>query len=226
MRCEVEPTCLGSTLSWRLLALAISLFALPAFADNQPPAASPGSVASPTSSVVPPSSADAPTAADPLAECLAPGKSGRKTFIEDEFCLLRMERLGTLSIGIGEKEALAALPCPVSKGKEEFSEATSDYNQKWSFPACGVNLTMASSAKGGPKVVTSIVIFAPSTLATTRGIHIGSTEEEVLAAYAPFVDRGAGQRGKTIVAGSIYGGMIISIADSKVSEIFLGAAAE
>ncbi len=85
---------------------------------------------------------------------------------------------------------------------------------------------MAASSKRGPKVVTSIVVASPSTLTTSKGIQIGSTEEEVLTAYAPFLDRGASRRGKTVVAGSIYGGLIISIADGKVSEIFLGAAAE
>lgn len=195
-----------------ILAVA-GLLAIPAHA-TEPPAADPAVTAEPT----------AP--AEPLAECLAPTKSGRKAAIEDEFCLLRLERIGHLSIGIGEKEAIAALSCPVSKGKNAFSEATGDYDQKWSFPACGVDLTMSSSSRGGPKVVTAIVVAAPSTLTTTKGVGIGSTEDDVLAAYGPFLDRGASRRGKTIVAGSIYGGLIISIADSKVSEIFLGAIAE
>lgn len=207
MQRKLAMTCDRPTRLWRGLMLAIGLLAAPALAEEAPPS-------------------DPAAVVDPLAECLAPTKSGRKPAIEDEFCLLRLERLGSLSMGIGEKDTLAALSCPVSKGKETFSDATGDYNQKWSFPACGVDLTMASSKKGGAKVVTSIVVFAPSTLATAKGIHVGSTEEEVLAAYGPFLDRGATRRGKTIVVGSIYGGMIISIADGKVSEIFLGAAAE
>lgn len=208
MRGWIGVTRAGGSRLLHTLVLALGLLAGPAFAEDTPPAG------------------QAEAAPDPLAECLTTSKSGRQVPTDDEFCLMRLEHLGAVSIGIGEKDALAALRCPVSKGKDQFSEATGDYTQKWSFPACGVDLTMAASSKRGPKVVTSIVVASPSTLTTSKGIQIGSTEEEVLTAYAPFLDRGASRRGKTVVAGSIYGGLIISIADGKVSEIFLGAAAE
>ncbi|MFO1152435.1 MAG: hypothetical protein U1E42_02050 [Rhodospirillales bacterium] len=161
---------------------------------------------------------------DALAKCI-PQKGVKKRDL-DEFCLLREERIGPLHIGLGEKEAIAAIPCPVSRGKEAFLEATDDWGQKLSFPACGIELDMVSSSKGGTKSVTAIVISQPSELATSRGIRVGTSEDEVLAAYQPFLDRSATRRGKTIVAGSIYGGLIISLAQGKVSEIFLGAVAE
>lgn len=198
--------------AWLPSLLAVSLFAAPVSAAAEEAA--------------PPAPPAATTAAEPLAECLEASKSGRKRAVDDEFCLLRYERIGPLSIGIGQKEVMSALSCPVTKGKDTFSEATGDYTQKWSFPDCGINIEMVSSGKGGAKVVATIVAFAPSAFATSTGIHIGSTEEEVLTAYGPFLDRGATRRGKTIVAGSIYGGLIISIAGGVVSEIFLGAAAE
>ncbi|MFO1129036.1 MAG: hypothetical protein U1E66_11470 [Rhodospirillales bacterium] len=172
----------------------------------------------------PVSPAEPVVAEDALAQCL-PQKGVKKRDL-DEFCLLREERIGPLHIGLGEKEAIAAIPCPVSRGKETFLEATDDYGQKLSFPACGVELDVVSSGKGEAKSVTAIVISQPSQLATSRGIRVGSSEEEVLEAYQPFLDRSATRRGKTIVAGSIYGGLIISIAQGKVSEIFLGAVAE
>jgi hypothetical protein len=161
---------------------------------------------------------------DPLAKCLPP--KGVKKRDLDEFCLLREERIGTLYIGLGEKEAVAAIPCPVSRGKETFLAATDDWGQKLSFPACGIELDVVSTTKGGAKSVTAIVVSQPSQLATSRGIRVNSPEDEVIAAYQPFLDRSATRRGKTIVAGSIYGGLIISIAQGKVSEIFLGAVAE
>lgn len=165
-----------------------------------------------------------PADEDPLAKCV-PQKGVKKRDI-DEFCLLREERIGPLYIGLGEKEAVAAIPCPVSRGKETFLAATDDWGQKLSFPACGIELDVVSTAKGGAKSVTAIVVSQPSQLATSRGIRVGSTEDEVITAYQPFLDRGATRRGKTIVAGSIYGGLIVSIAQGKVSEIFLGAVAE
>jgi hypothetical protein len=67
---------------------------------------------------------------------------------------------------------------------------------------------MTSSAKGGPKVVRNIVAVAPSRLATSTEIHVGSTEDEVLTACGPFLDRESTQSGKMIVAGSIYGGLM------------------
>lgn len=161
---------------------------------------------------------------DALAACLP--QKGQKKRDFDEFCLLREERVGSLHIGLGEKDALAAIPCPVSKGKVVDLAATGDYGQKWSFPACGIELDMVSSSKGGPKTIAAIVIAQPSSLVTSRGIGIDASEEDVLAAYQPFLDRGATRRGKTIVAGSIYGGLIISLAQGKVTEIFLGAVAE
>jgi hypothetical protein len=166
----------------------------------------------------------AASADDPLTKCL-PQKGVKKRDL-DEFCLLREERIGPLYIGLGEKEAVAAIPCPVSRGKETFLAATDDWGQKLSFPACGIELDVVSTAKGGAKSVTAIVASQPSQLATSRGIRVGSSEDEVMAAYQPFLDRSATRRGKTIVAGSIYGGLIISIAQGKVSEIFLGAVAE
>ena len=168
--------------------------------------------------------AASPAAVDPLAKCL-PQKGVKKRDL-DEFCLLREERIGPLYIGLGEKEAVAAIPCPLSRGKETFLPATDDWGQKLSFPACGIELDMVSSVKGGAKSITAIVVSQPWQLATSRGIRVGSTDEEVMAAYQPFLDRGATRRGKTIVAGSIYGGLIISIAQGRVSEIFLGAVAE
>jgi hypothetical protein len=205
-----------------LLGLFLGLVPSPAACGAspavEPAAAAPGL----PSAEAPPGEAALPS--DPLAACLP--TRGRKRAIEYEFCLLRHEKVGELAIGVGEKDALAAVSCPLTRGKETFLAATGDYGQKWAFPACGVELQMVSSGKGGPKVISSIVVSAPSTLTTTKGIRIGSAEEEVLAAYGPFIDKGASRRGKTIIAGSIYGGLILSLSQGKVDEIFLGAGAE
>lgn len=198
----------------RLVFAALVSFAAAGAAIASPPA---------VDAAEPPPAAEA-AAGEPLAACL-PKKGQRKRDI-DEFCLLREERIGSLYIGLGEKEALAAIPCPVNKGKETYLAATGDYGQKWSFPACGVELDMVSGAKGGPKTITAIVVSQPSTLVTSRGIGIGASEDDVLGAYQPFLDRSTTRRGRTIVAGSIYGGLIVSLAQGKVNEIFLGAVAE
>ena len=60
----------------------------------------------------------------------------------------------------------------------------------------------------------------------SRGIHIGSTIVEVTTAYGKVENKEESESGKTFVAGSIYGGVIFTFTDGKVSQIFLGAAAE
>ena len=85
---------------------------------------------------------------------------------------------------------------------------------------------MGSERKAGPKVVESITIKSPSKLVTSRGIHIGSTEGEVIQAYGQCRDQETSKKGEQLVAGSIYDGMIFNFKDGKVVSIFLGAAAE
>jgi hypothetical protein len=113
------------------------------------------------------------------------------------------------------------------EGKEIFEGATGDYVQKWKYPDCGIVLKMSSERKGGAKVVESVSVSAPSTLVTTGGIHIGSTEREVINAYGRYRDpEEPAKKGKQFVAGSIYDGMICDLQDGRVVRIFLGAAAE
>ena len=44
---------------------------------------------------------------------------------------------------------------------------------------------------------------------TSSGIHIGSTESEVIKAYGRYRDQESTKKGKRFVAGSIYDGMIL-----------------
>ena len=63
-------------------------------------------------------------------------------------------------------------------------------------------------------------------LATARGIKIGSTEAAVKKAYAKERDKEQTKAGESFTAGSIYDGVIFTFKDGKVSQIFIGAAAE
>ncbi len=137
------------------------------------------------------------------------------------------ERVGELRLGLMEKEVPANIPCKPRKGKEVYEGATGEYVQMWKYPECGIVLKMGSERKGGAKVVESISVTAPSTLVTSRGVRIGSTEREVVNAYGRYRDpeEPAG-KGKQFVAGSIYDGMIFDFKDGRVVGIFLGAAAE
>ncbi|MEN6439739.1 MAG: hypothetical protein ABFD97_14285 [Syntrophobacter sp.] len=137
------------------------------------------------------------------------------------------EQFGGLRIGLTEKELTGNIACKPKKGKELLEGATGDYVQTWKYPGCGIELKMGSDKKGGAKRVASITLTSPASLMTKAGIHIGSTEGEVIKAYGKYRDRDGGTRkGKRFVAGSIYDGLIFLFRNGKVTEIFLGAAAE
>lgn len=137
------------------------------------------------------------------------------------------ELLGGLRLGLPEKDVAGSISCnQPKKSKEVYEAATGEYVQEWKYPKCGVELKMGSERKKGPKVVESITITHPSTLVTSRGIHIGSTDGEVMNAYGRYRDKEESKKGKQFVAGSIYDGMIFDFKDGKVVSIFLGAAAE
>ena len=144
----------------------------------------------------------------------------------DPFPLLKEERLGDLRLDMTEQEVRAKIPGKPKKGREEYDAAIADFVQKWDYPAGGVSLDMSSAAKGGKKTILAILIKSPSLLKTKRGIGIGSTEQEVAAAYGDCQDKEMSETGRSFVAGSIYGGLIFSFEKGRVTSIFLGAGAE
>ena len=137
------------------------------------------------------------------------------------------ERIGGLRLGLLESDTVASIPCSPKKLKEIYEGATGDSVQTWQFAACGIVLKMSSPKKGAPKSIAAITLTKPATFATSRGIRIGSTEQEVLAAYGRYRDTdGDTQKGKRFVAGSVYDGIIFDFQNGTVVRIFLGAAAE
>ena len=137
------------------------------------------------------------------------------------------EKIGELRLDLKEQDLPSLISCAPQKGKEIYEGATGERVQTWKYPDCGIALKMASERKGGKKVVRSISLAAPGKLATARGIHIGSTEAEVIQAYGRYKDQDGGtEKGKRFVAGSIFDGMIFDFRGGKVVGIFLGAAAE
>jgi len=143
---------------------------------------------------------------------------------DDEF--LEKEALGKIKLGQKAADVTALLGKPDSKGKDTEWDAIGEWVQEWRFKSHGLVLNMASKSKAGAKTVLTITATAPSKLATARGIRIGSTIAEVTKAYGKVQDKEQSDPGKTFVAGSIYGGVIFTFTDGKVSQIFIGAAAE
>lgn len=136
------------------------------------------------------------------------------------------ERIGSLHLEMAAKDLSRAISCKPQKGKEILEGATGEYVQDWKYPKCGITLKMSSASKAGPKTVADITIEAPSDLKTSKGIHIGSTESEVIKAYGSYRDPEGSVAGEKFVAGSVYDGLIFTFKNGKVAAIFLGAAAE
>ncbi|MGO9174815.1 MAG: hypothetical protein ACLQED_01530 [Desulfobaccales bacterium] len=135
------------------------------------------------------------------------------------------EQVGPLRYGLGEKEVHQIIPGKPGRGPEELWGADGQYHQEWKYPEAGIVLGMVSKKKGGSKSIATITITSPSTLKTQRGIGIGSTESEVAKAYGPFRNAEVSTP-ERFVAGSDFGGVIFNFDQGKVSNIFIGAAAE
>ncbi len=139
--------------------------------------------------------------------------------------MLRAENLGGLRLEMPEKEVIKLLGQPARRGEMYHQEADGNHLEDWDYPAKGIELAMsAGSKKTGAKTVARIMATAPCPLATKAGIKIGSAESAVRQAYAAHEEEPSDPG--TFIAGSIYGGIIFTFEDGKVSSIFFGAGAE
>ena len=139
--------------------------------------------------------------------------------------MLRAENLGGLRLEMPEKEVIKLLGQPAERGKMYHQEADGNHIEDWLYPAKGIELAMsAGTKKTGAKSVARIMASAPCKLATKAGIKVGSAESAVRKVYAAH-EEGPSDRG-TFIAGSIYGGIIFTFEEGKVSSIFFGAGAE
>jgi predicted small secreted protein len=136
------------------------------------------------------------------------------------------EGLGKLALDQKAAVVLELLGEPKSKGADVLMEATGEWVQEWAFPEQGLTVMMGSTEKGGAKTVWSITADGKCQLATERGVRIGSSEAEVRRAYEKFYNAEESRAGETLVAGSVYGGVIFEFEKGKVAGIFIGAAAE
>jgi hypothetical protein len=141
----------------------------------------------------------------------------------DGFELIRHESLGQLRLELPADEVLELLGEPEARSKPAVWAADGEVHQEWRYPAKGISLGMTGEGNG--RHISAITVTEPCRLKTDRGIHIGSTREQVLEAYGKETDRSV-ENSETVVAGSVYGGIIFRFRNNRASEIFIGAAAE
>lgn len=143
---------------------------------------------------------------------------------------IRKERVGNLFYGMTDVEIKKILGKPKSLSKAEFVHATGEWEQFWEYTPLGIKLGLCATNQNSPAQLCKIFITAPSKLATSRGIHIGSTAADIQKAYQKEINiedsTEQGAKEKLIVVGSVYGGLLFTMKNNKVSQIFIGAAAE
>jgi len=147
---------------------------------------------------------------------------------DDDGC--RAERLGDAAMGwlrmglsAAELEARLGPPDEVGSTHEEGATGLWVHERVWS--AAGVVVQLAATTEDGPPGVNTFTVSAPFAGRSARGIGVGSTEAEVLAAYADVLDPHS-VPGEQVIAGSLFGGMIFYLEDGVISAVFVGAAAE
>lgn len=130
-----------------------------------------------------------------------------------------------LALGTTASEVVVLLGMPTDKTPVVDEAATGDFVSMWTWESKGIEAKMTAPSTSGPFAVGSLTIALPSALKTVQGIGLGASLAEVEAAYGARINAEESTP-DTVVVGSIFGGMLFAIVDGKVSEIFVGAAAE
>lgn len=139
---------------------------------------------------------------------------------------IEIERFGELKIGQEAKEVISVIGQPDKKSVPIEWGADGLMHEDWTFASKGLLLNMTSEKNNSDKKsIFSIIATAPCTFKTSAGMGIGNTYDEVEKTYDRFIDRETTDQNQVTV-GSIYGGIIFTFTNEKVSRVFLGAAAE
>ncbi|MGE0877805.1 MAG: hypothetical protein AB7L13_00400 [Acidimicrobiia bacterium] len=140
------------------------------------------------------------------------------------------EAFGALARGIAASAAEALFGAPSTTTTAQFEGGTADWVSHWRWPAIGLDLRIVSEELGGPQRVDGITVSAPFPLRTTRGIGIGSSRQDVKAAYAEALSRPLwdmpAETTDGILVGTPYGGTYFALEHDLVVRIFVGASAE
>jgi len=150
-------------------------------------------------------------------------RATKANYTEIGFGLMK-ETVGDLSLGIEDGAVLTKLGEPDKKSAAQIWGADGMEHQRWLYLSKGIELGMTRN--GSKQVVDRISLKSPCDFRTQRGVRIGSKVAEVQLAYSNEINPHSSRSESTIVAGTIYGGIIFGIKDGVVNSIFIGAAAE
>lgn len=114
---------------------------------------------------------------------------------------------------------------PERKSEERVWGADGLAHQEWLYPSKGLQLDMVREE--GKQYVGTIILTLPSELTTARGIRVGSPRESVIKAYKDTINPDSpGMKEDELVAGTVYGGLIFTFENDRVTRVFIGAGAE
>ncbi len=162
------------------------------------------------------------------------GKSGKDTIVAPPDTAITtgsgkidIESFGDIKLGQHYSETIKALGKPDSKSKAVEWGADGLLHEDWTWTGKGLSLNMSSDKAN---VETSLSLFSitaksPCSFKTRAGVGIGSSYAEVQNAYKRDIDATATDKTQ-ITVGSVYGGIIFTFKEDKVTTVFLGAAAE
>lgn len=136
-----------------------------------------------------------------------------------------IESFGDIKIGQAHNETIKALGEPDKKSKAIEWEADGLMHEDWTYDKKGLILNMSAEAGSANKTIFSIRAEAPCAFKTRANMGIGNSYTEVQDAYKRDIDASATNK-EQITVGSIYGGIIFTFKNEKVTSVFLGAAAE
>lgn len=172
---------------------------------------------------IPPLSSGSPSA-DVSSD---PGVSAAKDFFAIGDALMQSEGIGSVKINMTEADLVKLLGEPDSKSTPQNWGADGMEHSDWTYGVQGLKINMAKAPDDASSIVFSITAAAPCALATQRGVKVGDAVDTVLTAYADSIDMSLNtDTSAKIVVGSSYAGMVMTVENGLVKDIFIGASAE
>jgi hypothetical protein len=136
--------------------------------------------------------------------------------------LMGQESLGQLKLGLSATELKAILGEPTKKSGRKLWEADGELHQTWEFVPVGIIIDMIGDKNAN---VGMIMATSPCKFKTSKGIGIGSERKDVEKAYSDLLNPDYSSH-SSLVAGSLYGGVIFNFENDMVASIFIGSMAE
>lgn len=137
------------------------------------------------------------------------------------------ESFGLLRLDMTTKELVERYSAPLKKRPRQLYEANGDHVEEWIWEKQGLLVSMFANNMTDPVTGTYFLeVTAPFGEKTKKGISIGSTRQEVLAAYDTCLDQSSLSQEQIIVGSPFGDAMVFVTKESKVIKMMMGTLAE